>query len=369
VIQMNTRERFHRIMSFKEPDRLPLIDLEGFIEETIRLWCGQGFPANMRVEDYFDFDLSHLYRGSVEIDFGPIPSFVERTIKKDQRYVTKVIRYGYVEKRSREFPMRSYGYVGFPVRSRDDWEDMKLRYNPHDPRRFPKCWGEELFEHLRQSKAPVGLGFVWGPGRGPKGGYGMGVTRFLGTFARDPDWVHKIFSHYADFVIELSRPLVKEVKLDYVCIEEDGLAYGNGPLISPAIYREFYLPYVKKVLDFFKEHGTRILAESSSGNINPLIPAFLKAGYNLFWPLESAAGMDAPMLRETYGERVLMVGNISRQSLMKGKRAVEKEFNSKVPGLMESGGYIPAVDDMIMPDISFESYRHYVDLVKGFRVK
>ena len=32
-------------MDFKEPDRIPLIDQEGFVEETIRLWCGQGFPG------------------------------------------------------------------------------------------------------------------------------------------------------------------------------------------------------------------------------------------------------------------------------------------------------------------------------------
>jgi len=45
----------------------------------------------------------------------------------------------------------------------------------------------------------------------------------------------------------------------------------------------------------------------------------------------------------------------------------KKEFNSKVPPLVEQGGYIPAVDDMIMPDISFESYRHYIALVRDFR--
>lgn len=354
-------------MDFEQPDRLPLIDLEGFLEETIRLWCGQGFPANMNVDDYFGFEMRQPYRGNVEIDFGPIPSFVERTLESSQRYVTRVNRFGYTERRSRELPMRSYGYTAFPIQNREDWEEMQRRYDPHDIRRYPKCWGEEFLEYLVNLDKPVGLGFVWGPGRGPKGGYGMGVERFLGMIARDPDLIHGIFRSYADFVIELARPVVKQVKLDYVSVEEDGLAYANGPLVSPTIYREFYMPYVKEVLDFFRSHGVRIVAECTSGNIEPLIPLFLKAGYNLFWPLECAAGMDAVKLRETYGERLLMIGNISRQSLMSGKEAVEKEFSSKVPQLVEQGGYIPAVDDMIMPDISFESYRHYVSLVKGYR--
>ena len=52
---------------------------------------------------------------------------------------------------------------------------------------------------------------------------------------------------------------------------------------------------------------------------------------------------------------------------MDGPEAVEREFNEKVPALMAHGGYIPAVDDAIMPDMPFESYRRYMDLVRDFR--
>ena len=35
---------------------------------------------------------------------------------------------------------------------------------------------------------------------------------------------------------------------------------------------------------------------------------------------------------------------------------------------MEKGGYIPAVDDMILPDISFASMMKYVELVREFEI-
>ena len=54
---------------------------------------------------------------------------------------------------------------------------------------------------------------------------------------------------------------------------------------------------------------------------------------------------------------------------MDGPKAVEKEFYSKVPTLMEQGGYIPAADDMILPDISFESFSHYVNLIKSYKLQ
>ena len=94
----------------------------------------------------------------------------------------------------------------------------------------------------------------------------------------------------------------------------------------------------------------------------------MKAGFNTFAPLEVAAGMDAIKLREEYGNRILLMGNISRQSLMDGPKAVEKEFYRKVPYLMKQGGYIPAADDMILPDISFKSFCHFIKLLKNLKI-
>jgi len=43
-------------------------------------------------------------------------------------------------------------------------------------------------------------------------------------------------------------------------------------------------------------------------------------------------------------------------------------MNPKVPAMMEAGGYVPTVDDMILPDISFESYKRYIELVSNYRL-
>ena len=36
--------------------------------------------------------------------------------------------------------------------------------------------------------------------------------------------------------------------------------------------------------------------------------------------------------------------------------------------MMDQGGYIPAVDDMILPDIAFESMKKYVEMVKEYEI-
>ena len=346
---------------------MPVWDLEGFTPGTLYRWYSQGFPTGVSPYDYFGFD----GKLSLPIDFGPIPSFVPKVLEENDKHVVFVNRFGFVEKQSKIFTSQSagyqaYHYVDTPTKTRRDWESYKKRYNPKDVRRFPTYWADELFEYYKTLDVPIRLSFVWGPGRGPKAGYTMGVQRFLQTIWKDTDLVHDIMSSYADFVIGVLQEAIK-AKTDYAVFMEDGLAYRHGPIISPGTYGEFWYPYQKKVIDFLRNHGVDIICHYTSGNVESLIPLMLKAGFNTFAPLEVAAGMDAIKLREQYGNRILLMGNISRQALMDGPKAVEKEFHGKVPYLMEQGGYIPAADDMILPDISFESFKHYVDLLKGMQ--
>jgi len=360
---MSPRERFQALMHFEKVDVTPFYNLEGITEQAVRRWCKEGFPIGVRAEDYFDFDNDLI----ITLDEGPIPSFVPKTIQEDKIWRTFVDRYGFKVKVSKESAVSPtvYYYLGGSITSPDDWERMKKRYNPHDVRRYPKYWGEEFFEYCRSVSCPVRLWLYWGPGRAIKNGYMMGLEKFLESLYSQPDLIHDMFNFWADFMIELVREVVQKGKVDYAFIVEDGLAYKNSTIISPRIYREFWLSPVKKVIDFLRDNGIDIIGFYSSGNIRPLIPAMLEAGFNLFAPLECAAGMNAVELRKEYGRKILLMGNISREALMRDKEAIKKEVLSKVPHLINQGGYIPALDDMVLPDISFENYVYYVDLIRS----
>ncbi|MDP6116845.1 MAG: uroporphyrinogen decarboxylase family protein [Planctomycetota bacterium] len=363
---MTPRDRFQKIMRFQKPDRAPLWDLEGITEGAVRQWCIDGFPPGRTVHEFIGFDAYER----VALSTGPIPSFVPRTIDEDDETVTTIDQYGFKIKtlKERAVPPTTYYYIEGSVKTRQDWQEMKRRYDPRDIRRRPSHWGEELFEYLRMVDRPVSLTIVWGPGRGPKNGYMLGQEEFLEALTGQQALIHDIFDFWADFVIELVRELLENAPIDFVWLSEDGIAYRNSTVISPAMYRELWHPYVRRVTDFLRSHGVDIIGHYTSGNITPLIPSFLDAGINLFGPLECAADMDAVGLRKEYGKDVLLMGNISRASLMAGPDAVEEEFNRKVPWLMDQGGYIPAIDDMILPDISFASMMKYVELIRGFEI-
>jgi uroporphyrinogen decarboxylase len=172
-----------------------------------------------------------------------------------------------------------------------------------------------------------------------------------------------MFKFWTDFIIERSKPLIEKAKIDYASVTED-MAYTTGPHISPTQYREFMLPHHKKLTSFLKVHGIDIVMLDCSGNINVMMPLFLEAGFNSINVVQVNAGMDAINLRKQYGKRLTLIGNISLQSLIEGGEVLEKEVRSKVPWLIEKGGYIPSIDDIISPDVPLRNYIHYVNLLK-----
>jgi len=363
---MNARERFQRVMRFERPDRVPLWDVEGIAEGAVRRWIVDGdVPIGVSRGDIIPFDPCTL----IKLDTDPIPAFVTRTVEEDDEWRTTVDRYGFTVRTSKTQSVgpTHYYYLDGPVHGRADWDAMKERFDPSDPRRKPRDWSAELIERLNRSAGPVGLRIDWGPGRGIKNGYMMGMERFLETVTGDPALLEAMFAFWADFVVAASRDWLANVRFDFAYVVEDGMGFKHSTLVSPAMYRRLWAPSVRRVVACLRGHGVEVIGYHTSGDVRPLIPALLEAGVNLVLPLESAAGMDARELRRAYGRELRLIGNIARQALMDGPEAVEREFRAKVPPLIESGGYLPAVDDMLMPDMPYASVRRYVELVREFK--
>ena len=363
---MTPRERFQRVMHHEPIDRIPMFyPYETVTQQAERLWVQQGLPLGMDPYTYIGFDSSEL----IPLNTEPLPNFVPTTIESDEEWVTHIDPWGFTVRTSKQNRLTPtiYYYLKGSVETREDWEQMKARYDPRDIRRYGSAWSPELLEHYRTAEHPVGIMMHWGPGRGPKNGYMLGLEAFLDKLTGDRAFVHEMFEFWMHFTIDLLTPVVTQTKVDYVWFNEDGLAYKNSTLISPEMYREFWSAYLGKVIEFLRASGVDLVGFYTSGNIQPLIPTFLDTGFNMFGPQEVAADMDPVKLRRQYGKNLLQMGGFSRQSLMDGRAAIDREFQDKIPWLMEQGGTIPMVDDMILPDISFDSYVYYHNKIRDYR--
>jgi len=60
-------------------------------------------------------------------------------------------------------------------------------------------------------------------------------------------------------------------------------------------------------------------------------------------------------------------GKQRKNRLNARQRFTEDQVMSKVPALLASGGYIPFVDHAVPPDVSFENFCYYMELIKNLR--
>jgi uroporphyrinogen decarboxylase len=194
----------------------------------------------------------------------------------------------------------------------------------------------------------------------------MGTVNLLTSFYRNPELVRSIIDFWADFLVESNKEAVESLKtegLDYVGIWED-FAYKHGPHLSPKIFREFMLPSYRKLTEFLKRNGIDLIFIDTDGNPTALIPSLLETGVNGLYPLEVTAGMDARVLRNEYRDNLLLIGNLDKRVLLRSKDEIRKEVESKVPLLAEKGGYIPSLDHTVPPDVPYENYLYYLDVLK-----
>jgi len=385
MAEMTPRERFRAVMNFKKPDRLPWYEWPW--NEVIYRWIGEGLPISeimtqkedydmygtvpysislmvLDVSRYFGFEFFCPPEYSVIVDATCLPRFFSMPLEETSDYWIVRSMDGSKKKYTRKETFSMPMWLEWAVKNRKDWEKLKERLDPTDPRRYPKEWSDEYVEYLKRSEFPVCLllcGF-YGVGRSY-----MGTVPFVSAFYKDPELVKDMMDFQATFLVESVRNAVEALgsDIDIVLIHED-MSYKHGPHISPRLFREFILPNYKKVTGFLKKNGIETIFVDTDGNPIPLIPLLLEGGVNGLFPLEVAAGVDAIALSKQYGRSLRLIGNIDKRAIAKGKAEIRKELESKLPYLKEAGGFIPMIDHVIPPDISLENFKYYSECIKEF---
>jgi hypothetical protein len=375
---LTPKERFIETALFGKPDRVPLAvgDVRPL---TLERWRKEGLPPGRTVMDYFHLDVCGLKaRGFTSypsqgfrwepspsaLNLGPIPPFDYKLLWEDGRYRVWVDSLGITQKGFQEdwrlgwsgFATRVF--MEFPVKDREDFQKVRLRYDAKDARRYPQGW-RDLVEALRAHDGPLCLNmegpFWWARNL-------MGLQSLLLNAYRETGFVKEVFEFYTEFHLSVLRRALEEVDVDYAILSED-MAYKKGPMMSPRMVEDLLSPVYRELTAFLKGHGVRIVLIDSDGNVEPLIPLWLKDGIDGITPCEIASGLDLLALRKRFPRLVLM-GGLDKRELAKGKEAIEAEVIQKVPPLTRLGGYIPGVDHAVPPDVSFENFGYFIKVLK-----
>lgn len=349
------RERFRRLMHFQTVDRGVHWEF-GYLKETWQRWHTEGLPEELAdhatIERYFGRD-PHAWVPIVNKFDPPFTGDVEVLEQKQNSRVVKTPMGQILEEVTKGQTTIPH-YIKFPIENRADWERIKERLDPDSPGRQQTDY-VKLGKELQRSELPVGisLGSFFGWVRD-----WVGFENLCLMCYDDRELVEEMCTHLAElFYRQLERAL-PHVEVDFAAGWED-ICFRNGPMISPAMFREIVIPGVKKVCDLLREHGVDIIWTDCDGDIRPLVPLWLEAGLNTMFPLEVFPGSDPVELRQTYGHRILLVGGIEKHKLAGTKEDVLAELK-RIEPVLHDGGYIPHCDHRVPNDVPYDNYRYYI---------
>jgi hypothetical protein len=317
LTDMNGRERFQETMSYGTPDRVPYFE-EGIRDDVLKAWRRQGMPPEADPAELFCSDWREELM--VEVDPRPTP----------QKWPT----------------------------SHSELAAFHRRLAPDDPGRLPAGWSKRVRtwaerDHVLMLR--IHRGFF----------QTMGVrdwSRFrevIYLLADDPAFVREAMAIQGEFAAGLAERILGEVEVDAVIFSEP-IGGNDRPLLSPWMYEDFVLTSYEPVLDVLRRHGVQTIILRTYANARLLIPSILKWGFNCLWACEvNLTAMDYRDLRQEFGRDLRLIGGIDLDVLRRGKAAIQREVEEKVPPLVASGGYIPLADGRVRPDVPYENYVYY----------
>jgi uroporphyrinogen decarboxylase len=364
--RMTPRERFLASCRFQPLDRIPFREV-AVLGQAADRWLKEGLPADVNIGDfyhgseYFGFDRWDY----VHINPRIYPPFEEVILEEDEEKVLYVDGEGVTRRAMKKGTSRGHRpvmdqFLDFPVKTREDFLRLKPRLDPHSPGRYPEWWRDRV-ACWRRREYPLAMP--------QSGGFGFfsGLRRLMGTeaactaFHDQPALVHEILDTLTDCAMATYHRALDDLELDYFEIWED-FAFKGHPFVGPKTFREFLAPYYRRLIDFVRAHGVGFISIDSDGDPRVLIPSLLEVGVNVLWPLEVAAGMDAPSLRREYGHDLILWGGIDKREIAKGREAIEREVHRQVPQLIADGGYVPHLDGAWPESISYENFCYFIEL-------
>ena len=335
---MNGYERIVAALELREPDQIPI--MEWLIDPKVREGLCPGC-------DYFDLI------EQMDLDGVPVGG---HQFPRHQYYseTSLVDRWGVRWLRTAE----AYAPVEGAINSEADLE----QYVPPSP------FDDDLIVDLREAVERFkGKRFIVYMARAEfmSACDLRGMTNFLMDMVDNPELAHRVLGVISDFYCTLARRAI-EAGADGVNFGDDW-AHSGGPFMSPAQFREFILPYFTRAVQTCKDAGGYVI-KHADGNLWPILDMVVDAGIDAINPIQPDAGMDIGDVKQRYGHRVCLSGNIncgytlSDAPVEQVVREVKEAIRKAGPG----GGYIMMSSNSLHSSVRPENYRAMVDATRTY---
>jgi len=195
---------------------------------------------------------------------------------------------------------------------------------------------------------------------------------YISTITRQK-YIYEVFEKQCEIALKnlekIHRRVQDKVDVVYICGADFGAQ--NGLLISVDVFRKLFKPFYKKINNWIHEHTKWKTFKHSCGSVEPLIPEFIDAGFDILNPVQtSAANMDPVSLKKKYGSQITFWGGgvDTQKTLPFGSpRDVEKEVEERIKIFGEGGGFVFTTVHNIQANVPIENVIAMFETLKRYR--
>jgi len=348
---MNSKERMMIALRKATPDRLPV---------TVHQWQKYHLDKYMRNLDVVEasklvgLDCSYLYYE----DYGWIWDLKNKGIRKisDNWVIDTKLEHSdscnklfshTIKTPKGELKLKTarndktVWVVDYPIKHMDDIKLLKyMPINYINKKELSKA-----YDYLGDNG--ILRGFLWGeqPGCWQQACALHGTEKMIWAAIDEPDWVHEFLKILLDKKLSWIELNMKNAKFDII---ENGGGDASSTVISPKIFKEFCLPYDRKIHNALHDFNQLAVYHTCGGmyGLFDLIIYTNTDASETLTPKSQGGNIDGPELYEAMHGKVALIGGLAQNIIENGKiDEIKKETRKLFNIFGKEGGYICSVCD------------------------
>ena len=178
-----------------------------------------------------------------------------------------------------------------------------------------------------------------------------GMENYMFKLIDDPGFIHSVSAIVTEYNLK-QLEMLAAAGVDVLVVEDD-IASTNNLLISPKHFMEFVNPYNRKLVDRAHALGLKVVRHSD-GNLWSIMEALIASGYDGLNPLEPQAGMDLQKVKDAWGNKICLLGNIDCEELLPSgtPEQVDAAVKHAIAVAAQGGGYILCSSNSLHPAVN-----------------
>ena len=370
---MSAHKRVIQALNHEEPDRVPLfcqIVMPKFQQELLNYW-GDTYTRERKYRlSYRDFNVEYKLGFDMSWGFDSFPTFIPQKHMQENPLPKLPDSKKYIDYNGRIFLKQDRDDIGIAYYL-GSYMNTEEKADYFHETYFSIEWGEapdfarKINRILRKFPTdefvpcchldPI-LEPLWQ-------GLGLGLLIKL---------IRKKKSKIKHYIELRAKKLITAAKLNaetdfdvfFIC---DDTALKNTTMLNPKYHRELIIPAYKQAVQILKKAG-KYVCFHSDGFTEPYFDGLIEAGFRGVESLEPMAGMNLKHLKEVYGDKLCLIGNIDVSQLLPygTKDDVVNAVKKCIRDAGEGGGYLLSACTDITNSCNLENVLTMISATKKF---